>query len=96
MMELRYDTLHNIPESYWIWSYAGATIFTCNMQDTFLCIQVRFKFVKLKLFWGDADQEQPSINMLTLKNNDNGFYMCIFYIGLNLFFPSSPSFTCIA
>ena len=56
MMEWRCDTLYNIPKNYWIWSYVGVTISTWNMQDTLLYILVHFIFVKLKLFWGNADQ----------------------------------------
>ena len=37
-MESRYDTLRYILESSWIWSYTGATIFTCNILDNFLYI----------------------------------------------------------
>ena len=35
-MESRYDTLRNISKNNWIWSYAGATVATYNIQDTFL------------------------------------------------------------
>ena len=56
MIKSRYDdNLHEIPKNYWVSSYAGATISTCNIQDPFLHIYVRFIFAKFKLLWDDAD-----------------------------------------